>query len=371
MITTRQLANEPGYQPTRTTINNYIRSNNDLSFDLQENVAKFIRRERQPPLYVYRLSPTRHLRPRFHFLSDLRKFTYFSTSPTLEQVIKENKYLSAVRLTLMILRSTSFCEETARRFARKTPVTGEKALSHDARYIGARQTEKSNVVELHREEHREEHCVCVYISRLARERFDGVVVPRILSLRSFVSWSIRHPSGPPTRTKGTITPALAHVGSRAFTLTLNAPLTFHVDYRLIRCQRVLISWCMVRARAPNFRNEISNDRMLFFPFALWLVCSRLFDLRSVLLFSSVLFAPLCLLHVTWRDLVIICWCVSQIRGATSKYALRFECFSLAVGSVSWAFQVSGNVWGIIFTGYSVGVDYLVNAGTMYWFLVCT
>lgn len=292
MITTRQVANEPDYQPKRTTINNYIRSNNDLSFDLQENVAEIIRRERQPPLNLHCLSPTRHLRPRFHFLSDLWKFSYFSTSPTLEQIIKENKYLSAVRLTLMVLRSTSFREETARRFARKTPVTGEKALSHDARYIGARQTKKSNVVELHREEHREEHCVCVYISRLARERFDGVVVPRILSLRSFVSWSIRHPSGPPTRTKGTITPALAHVGSRAFTLILNAPLTFHVDYRPIRCQHVLISWCMVRACALNFRNEISNDSLLFFPFDLWLVCSRLFDLHSVLLFSLDLFASL-------------------------------------------------------------------------------
>lgn len=218
----------------------------------------------------------------------------------------------------------------------------------------------------------------MYISRLARERFDGVVVPRILSPRSFVSWSIRHPSEPPTRTKGTITPALAHVGSRAFTLTLNAPLTFHVDYRPIRCQHVLISWCMVRARAPKFRNEISNDRLLFFPFALWLVCSRLFDLYSVLLFSSVLFAPLCLPAVYYTSpegislmLVIICWCVSQIRDATSKYALRFECFSWAVGSLSWAFQAAGNVWGIIFTGYSVGVDYSVNAETKYWFLVCT
>lgn len=306
MITARQLSNEPEYQPSWTTINNYIRSNNDLSFDLQENVAEIIRRERQPPLYLHCLSPTRHLRPRFHFLSDLRKFSYFSTSPTLEQIIKENKYLSAVKLTLMILRSTSFCEETARRFARKTPVTGEKALSHDARYIGARQTKKSNVAELHREEHREEHCVCVYISRLARERFDGVVVPRILSLRSFVSWSIRHPSEPPTRTKGTITPALAHVGSRAFTLTLNAPLTFHVDYRPIRCQHVLISWCMVRARAPKFRNEISNDRLLFFPIALTCLFASVWSsLGSAILFGFVrssLFAR-CLLHVTWRNLV--------------------------------------------------------------------
>ena len=131
----------------------------------------------------------------------------------------------------------------------------------------------------------------VWYPGLARDRFDGVVVPRILSLRSFLSWSISHPSGPPTRTKGTITPALAHVGARGTFTLVSRGRTFNLFplmmYRPGSCTGVV----RTRYVRVHLSSKMGSTAVLFFLFALAICLASLFDDHP----SLPLFAR-CLLH---------------------------------------------------------------------------
>lgn len=104
--------------------------------------------------------------------------------------------------------------KTPRGFARVNAGQSEKTRPHEERHI-----------ELEVEPKESFRCT----AKRPCDRFDGVVVPRILSLRSLVSWSISHPPGPPTRAKGTITPAPQLTWAPVHSHSLqNAPLTFCV-----------------------------------------------------------------------------------------------------------------------------------------------